>query len=144
MRTYDYCQKCWTILQFVIFPEKNVRSAGLYYSKEVLQDCGGCTFSKNISETNINSNKYSPVFRDCNHFLLEDVYGQNADEVGDENQEQKLLSSLLFVDVDIIKGKRDFLSAASSHHLQLLLVAGLEAVSVARPRYFPVRAELYK
>ena len=23
----------------------------------------------------INSYKYSPVYRDCNHFLLEDVYG---------------------------------------------------------------------
>ena len=33
-----------TILQFVKFQEKTVRSSRLYYSKELLQGSGGCIF----------------------------------------------------------------------------------------------------
>ena len=35
-RTYDNCQKSWTILQFVKFQEKTVQTCRLYYSQELL------------------------------------------------------------------------------------------------------------
>ena len=49
-RTYDNCQKSWTILQFVKFQEKTVRSCRLYYSPA----SQWWMYLKNISEKNIN------------------------------------------------------------------------------------------
>ena len=64
-------------------------------------------------------------------FLLDDVYGKNADEVGNENQKQKLLCSLFFVDVDIIEREGDFFLPASLR--QLFLIVSFQTVSVAGP-----------
>lgn len=63
--------------------------------------------------------------------ILDDVYGKNADEVGNENQKQKLLCSLLFVDVDIIEREGDFFLPASLR--QLFLIVTFQTVSVAGP-----------
>ena len=49
-RTYDNCQKSWTILQFVKFQEKTVRSCRLYYSPA----SQWWMYLRNISEKNIN------------------------------------------------------------------------------------------
>ena len=63
--------------------------------------------------------------------ILDDVYGKNADEVGNENQKQKLLCSLFFVDVDIIEREGDFFLPASLR--QLFLIVTFQTVSVAGP-----------
>ena len=62
--------------------------------------------------------------------ILDDVYGKNADEVGNENQKQKLLCSLFFVDVDIIERQGDFFLPARH---QVRVIVTFQTVSVAGP-----------
>ena len=63
-------------------------------------------------------------------FLLDDVYGKNADEVRDKNKQQKLLCPLFFVDVDIIERQGDFF--LPSRH-QVRVIVTFQTVSVAGP-----------